>query len=56
MNAEKDEDTYDAEETERRREAALKRMLATPPKLHRDSKVSRKPKAKGPKAKPSERQ
>jgi|TARA_R100000049_G_C1948124_1_gene94197 hypothetical protein len=28
------EETYSEEETKRRREAALKRMLATPPKPH----------------------
>lgn len=38
-------------EIARRREAALKRMLATPPTPHADSKVSRKRKAKK-KAKP----
>ena len=31
-------ETYSEEETERRREAALKRMLATPHKPHRPGK------------------
>jgi hypothetical protein len=35
-------DTYSEEETVARREAALKRMLSTPPKLHKDSKLGRK--------------
>lgn len=37
-------DHYSDEETERRANAALKRMLTTPPKLHKDSKLGRKPK------------
>lgn len=32
-------DDYSDAETKRRADAALKRMLATPPKLHKDSKV-----------------
>jgi len=32
-------ETYSEAETEARREAALKRMLATPHKPHKDSKV-----------------
>ena len=36
-----DESFSDAE-TERRANETLKRMLATPPKLHKDSKVGRK--------------
>ena len=35
-------DTYSDKETEIRAEAALKRMLATPPNLHKDSKLGRK--------------
>jgi hypothetical protein len=35
------EETYSEEETVRRREAALKRMLATPHKPHKDSKKPR---------------
>jgi hypothetical protein len=35
-------ETYSAEETERRATAALKRMLATPPKLHKDSKLGKR--------------
>ncbi len=39
MNSKSDEtDTYSEEETERRREAALKRMLTTPHKPHAESK------------------
>jgi len=37
-----DKDTYSEAETVARREAALKRMLATPPKPHKDSKLGRK--------------
>lgn len=37
-----DSETYSEEETVARREAALKRMLATPPKLHKDSKLGRR--------------
>ena len=37
-------DTYSEMETAARADAALKRMLATPPKLHKDSKLGqRKP-------------
>ncbi len=37
-------ETYSDAETERRANAALKRMLATPPKPHKDSKLGqRKP-------------
>jgi len=40
------DETYSEEETVKRREAALKRMLATPHKPHEDSKLGkRKPKA-----------
>jgi hypothetical protein len=35
-------DTYSDAETERRANAALKRMLATPPKPHKDSKLRRR--------------
>jgi hypothetical protein len=34
-------ETYSNEETERRGNETLKRMLATPPKLHKDSKLGR---------------
>lgn len=34
--------SYSDIETSKRAEAALKRMLATPPKLHKDSKVGRR--------------
>lgn len=36
------QDTYSDDETERRANAALKRMLATPPKPHKDSKLGKK--------------
>ena len=36
------DDTYSDAETAARADAALKRMLATPPKLHKDSKVGRR--------------
>ncbi len=35
-------DTYSEAETAARADAALKRMLATPPKLHKDSKLGRR--------------
>lgn len=35
-------DTYSDGQTKRRADAALKRMLATPPKPHKDSKLGRK--------------
>ena len=35
-------DTYSDAETERRANATLKRMLATPPKLHKDSKLGKR--------------
>tara|TARA_B100000749_G_scaffold270610_1_gene250598 strand:+ start:490 stop:714 length:225 start_codon:yes stop_codon:yes gene_type:complete len=38
-------ETYSEEETERRREAALKRMLATPHKPH--DKIKKRQKARG---------
>jgi len=37
----KQQEGYSEEEIVRRREAALKRMLATPPKLHKDSKLGK---------------
>jgi hypothetical protein len=42
-----DDDTYSEEETVRRREAAIQRMLKTPHKAHKDSKAGRPRKAKG---------
>lgn len=42
MTEKRHEEIYSEEETVARREAALKRMLATPHKLHKDSKVGRK--------------
>jgi hypothetical protein len=41
-NDPKDDETYSEEETVRRREAALKRMLQTPHKPHKDSTKGRK--------------
>jgi hypothetical protein len=38
-----DLETYSQEETERRREAALKRMLATPHKLHKSGRTEARP-------------
>jgi len=35
-------DTYSDAETERRANAVLTRMLSTPPKLHKDSKLGKK--------------
>jgi hypothetical protein len=41
-------ETYSDEETEKRANEALKRMLKTPPKLHKDSKLGkRKPQSEG---------
>jgi hypothetical protein len=37
-----DDETYSPEETERRAAAALKKMLQTPPKQHKDMKKGRK--------------
>lgn len=39
-----DDENYSETETVARREAALKRMLATPHKPHRDSKVGKQAK------------
>ena len=38
------EDTYSEKETEARREAALKQMLATPPKTQEEARKPRRPK------------
>ncbi len=38
----REDDTYSEEETVRRREAALKRMLQTPHKTQKDSKLGSK--------------
>jgi hypothetical protein len=38
------DETYSEEETVARREAALKRMLATPPKRHKESKLGQRKK------------
>ena len=37
-----DKDTYSDAETAARADAALKRMLATPPKPHKNSKLGRR--------------
>jgi hypothetical protein len=42
MNEDPKSETYSEEEAERRAEAALKRMLQTPHKPHKDSKKGRK--------------
>ncbi|MCB2074209.1 MAG: hypothetical protein H6917_12715 [Novosphingobium sp.] len=39
---ESESDTYSNAETEARAKAALKRMLATPPKQHKDSKLGKR--------------
>jgi hypothetical protein len=39
-----EEETYSEEETVRRREAALKRMLNTPHKPHKESKLGKRSK------------
>ena len=41
MSKSSNDETYSEEETVARREAALKRMLATPPKPHKDRKAGR---------------
>jgi hypothetical protein len=38
----KEEDTYSEEQTAARAEATLKRMLASPPKPHKDSKLGKR--------------
>jgi hypothetical protein len=38
----KTSDSYSDKETSERAEAALKRMLATPPKPHKDSKLGKR--------------
>ncbi len=43
---EKDDASYSERDTEQRREAALKRMLATPPKPHSESAGKNKKKRK----------
>lgn len=44
----KDDESYSAEETVQRRDAALKRMLSMPPKPHADMKVGKaKPDRRG---------
>ena len=41
-----DNDNYSDAETERRANATLKRMLATPPKPHKDSKLGKRRESK----------
>jgi hypothetical protein len=41
-NTDQKRDTYSDKETAARADAALKRMLATPPKPHKDSKLGRR--------------
>jgi hypothetical protein len=38
-----DGDSYSEEETVARREAAIQRLLKTPPKPHKDSKIGKSP-------------
>jgi hypothetical protein len=45
-------ETYSAEETVARAEAALKRMLNTPPKLHSEMKIGKRKAKAGSKANP----
>ena len=47
--AKDDDDKFSETETNRRRDAALRRMLAMPPKPQSEMKVGRKAKAKGAK-------
>jgi hypothetical protein len=42
MNAPSEDEAYSEEETERRAAAALKRMLQTPHKPHKDSKKGKR--------------
>jgi hypothetical protein len=42
MTDDPNQESYSHKETVARREAALKRMLATPPKPHKDSKLGKK--------------
>lgn len=44
----KKDESYSQAETVKRREAALKRMLATPHKPHAETRKPRKPKQKRP--------
>jgi hypothetical protein len=41
-NTHAQDDTYSDAETERRANETLKRMLATPPKPHKDSKLGKR--------------
>jgi hypothetical protein len=45
MSGKQADDQYSEQETKRRRDAVIKRMLATPPKPHSEMKVG-KPRAK----------
>lgn len=42
MSQAKHSETYSDKETAKRADAALKRMLATPPKPHKDSKLGKR--------------
>lgn len=42
MNENRPDDTYSDKETAARADAALKRMLKTPPKPHKDSKLGKR--------------
>jgi len=45
--SDRDPQTYSDAETERRANETLKRMLATPPKPHKDSKLGKKRESSG---------
>ena len=44
MPNDRNDESYSAKETAARADAALKRMLITPPKPHKDSKIGRREK------------
>ncbi|MGA8613550.1 MAG: hypothetical protein WB760_18145 [Xanthobacteraceae bacterium] len=46
MEKNQTEDQYSEEETARRRDATIKRMLATPPKPHSEMKIGKRDKKK----------
>jgi hypothetical protein len=54
MNAKQPTDFYSEQETAARAEAALKRMLATPPKPHKEMKLGKRKAKAGAKANPKE--
>jgi hypothetical protein len=46
METKRPSDQYSEEETARRRDAVIKRMLATPPKPHSEMKIGKRRRAK----------